>query len=176
MTSWLGKDAVVSLVTTKVKYQCHTSPWAGKAQWWQMGHAWMPFYCDTLPPSYLRFQQNRALHGRRLLHSCSSWQQELLLEDFGFTSARLNHKCSTSWVSQIVFLPCVSAPVSWRSGWKEGRRVSGWTCCAGVPQKTKGLYKDSKEGKAPAALPWAPAVRSTKDKGQETSEGWKGAG
>lgn len=58
---------------------------------------------------------------------------------------------------------------------KRGEGSRGGCIAAEVPQKAKGLYMDKKEGKAPAALPGAPAVRSAKDKGQETSEGWKGA-
>lgn len=42
---------------------------------------------------------------------------------------------------------------------------------AEVSQKAKQLYMDNKEGKAPAALPGAPAVRSTKDTAQEASKG-----
>lgn len=48
---------------------------------------------------------------------------------------------------------------------KWGERCWGGHVIAEVPQKVKGLYMDYKEGEAPAALPWAPAVRSTKDKG-----------
>lgn len=59
---------------------------------------------------------------------------------------------------------------------KRGEGSRDGPIVAEVPQKAKGLYMDYKEGKVPAALPWTPAVRSIKDKGQETSEGWKGTG
>lgn len=54
-------------------------------------------------PFLLKISVNWALCEPRLLHPCSSWEQELLLEDFGFTSIRLNQRCSASWESQIMF-------------------------------------------------------------------------
>lgn len=154
--------------------QCHTfcpSPWAGKTQWWHTGHAWMPFYCDTL--SLFKISVKQCSQWRRLLHPCSSWEQELLLEDFGFISVRLNQRASTSWVSQIVFLPVWVLLLAEGVDGKRGEGSGDAHVVAEVPQKVKGLHMDYKEGKAPAALPWAPAVRSTKDKGLWRMErGW----
>lgn len=123
MTSWRGKDGILSLVTIEGKYQCHTfctSPWAGKAQWWHMGHAWMPFYHDTLSPSCLRFQQNSALHEQRLLHPCSFWEQELLLEAFGFTTSKIKLKVLFKLgVPDFVFTLCECS--CWLKEWMEKR-------------------------------------------------------